>query len=33
MRECVEKAVPRSGWPEPSDLGDVHVARRWTLKG
>jgi hypothetical protein len=31
LRECVEQAVPRSGWPEPSDLGDAHVVRRWTL--
>lgn len=33
LRECVEQAVPRSGWPEPSDLGDAHVVRRWTLAG
>lgn len=33
LRECVEQAVPRSGWPEPSDLGDAHVVRRWTLEG
>lgn len=33
LRECVEKAVPRSGWSEPRDLGDVHVERRWSLSG
>jgi hypothetical protein len=32
MRSCVEQAVPRSGWPEPRDLGEAKVSRRWTLK-
>ena len=32
MIDCVDEAVPRSGWPEPSDLGDAKVSRRWTLR-
>lgn len=32
VRDCAKGAVPRAGWPEPKDLGNAAVTRRWQLR-
>jgi hypothetical protein len=31
LQKCIKSRIPRKGWPEPSDGGDVDVTRAWTL--
>ena len=32
VRECVRKALPSSGWPQPRDGGEASVTRSWSLE-
>jgi hypothetical protein len=31
LRTCVRKALPTSGWPQPSDGGEATVTRTWNI--